>query len=1336
MNQQRNVEAIYSLSPLQLGMLFHSLESPDSGIYVAQQTTILKGPLNASALKQAWQTVIQRHGIFRTMFLRVDTEKPLQVLLKSVEVPWFEQDWRDHTKSEQERLLEDFLRQDRKKGFEITKAPLMRLNLLRLGPERFGFVWTKHHALADGWTTALIMGELFRYYEAYAKGEACQLPLPKPFRHYINWLEKQNLSAAEGYWRKALAGFSRATALPGQLEPGNRRLESEQFHVTFPDSLKEKLESFVRAAALTPNVVLQGMWALLLGRNQGTDDVLFGETVSGRPPEMDGVEQIVGPFINTLPARVRLAADRPVGQWLTQLHQERVSRDQYAFTPLSEIHRFCPVDRDTPLFQSVFVFENYPPTKSEIGDQGVSIESSDFFQETNYPLMVTFSLGRQLSMRVRFHPHRVAGDVARGLAEQAQHLLETLIADAGQLLGNLSLLSDRQRSKQFCWNQTQSRTPSAETLLDRWRNRPFQDPKQPAVVFEGESGELEWLSFETLETRTNRLAQHLVKRGIGPEIPVGLCMDRSPDMIVGLFGILKAGGCYLPLDPDYPHGRNQSIVEDAGAAMVVTRECFSHCFEEMEIPTLCLDTHWSEISRHPDRMPRVPLVAEHSAYIIYTSGSTGRPKGVRIAHASVTNLLNGLSDTVYAQLKAPLRVAVNGSLTFDTSVKQIMQLVCGHSLVLIPAALRSEGSQLINYLDRHQVDVFDCTPSQVSMLLEPWREDPEQIPRRVLLGGEAVNGDTWRHLIELDEGRFFNLYGPTECTVDALLAPISPESEEPHIGRPIANVNAFVCDAQGSLVATGVPGELVIGGLGLASGYVSDPAKTALRFIPDAFGSNAGQRLYRTGDKVRYRSDGTVVFLGRMDQQVKFRGFRIELGEIESVLAAHPKIRQAAVLLRRHMPHGEEDGGRESGEARLVAYVVPGAGASPELVPSASALKSHLGRRLPEFMVPSAFVFLDALPLNSHGKLDRQALLAVTGVSEDQDLTAPRTPDQATMAALWAKVLNVDRVGIHANFHELGGHSIIAFQLISQVKKAFSVKLPVRMLFKAPTVAKLVEVVERLQDSGSKPQRTLTPVSRDQPLPLSFAQQRLWFLDQLAGPNSVYNVPLGLKIEGSLNIEVLRCSIDEIVRRHEILRTCYPLVEAQPVQAIKPPAPVPLPLVDLAGEPLSDRNRSIEKWSRFEETTPIRPCLRSLGSRPYPAFVRKRPRADVDTSPHCYRRLVHGRLCQGDLGFVRGFSSVQNVASAGVGHPICRFCLLAATMVGRRRPDQTDGLLERKPGGFAAGSGTTYRSAPALQTEIWQRYCDVPLPQGTYQASTAAQQTEPDQHVHDLVGRL
>ncbi|HSF42699.1 MAG TPA: non-ribosomal peptide synthase/polyketide synthase [Thermoanaerobaculia bacterium] len=1170
------VEDLYPLSPLQEGFLFHSLYQPGSGVYVEQVLSRLTGELDVEALEGAWRRVVQAHPILRTSIRWRDLERPLQVVHGEVVVEVRREDWRDLPPERQETLLESLLAEDRERGFDLTRAPLMRWVLVRTGPSEHWFLWTQHHILLDGWSFSAVVGEFLSGYGALRAGGEPQLPRRRPYRDYIEWLGRQDLAQTEEFWRRNLAGWRGPTvlALAREVDPARHGAGVQWMRCTAAESLE--LQQLARRRRLTLNTLVQGAWAVLLGRTSGSPDVVFGATVSGRPSGLPGVESILGLFINTLPVRLHAAGASLLLPWLEELQRQQSELRQYEHTPLVKIQEWSEVARGTPLFESLLVVESYPRDASmkQGGGGGFAVSEVRVQEQTNYPLTASAVPGDQLLLSLEYaRSHFDTVTVERMLGHFRNLLLGMLALSEAGRLSDLPLLAAAELHQLTAsWNDT-GRLSEPRLVHELFGEQAAQAPGAVAVVH----GDRE-LSYGELDRQANRLAWHLRGLGVGPDIVVGLCAERSLEMVVGLLGILKAGGAYLPLDPAAPAERLALLLEDAGAPVVLATAGTLDRLPRGAAPVVRLDRVPEGPAQREAEAPQTGAVPGNLAYVMYTSGSTGRPKGVLVEHGSVAWYARTASR-LYG-LKPTDRVLQFAPVTFDISVEEIFPgFSRGATLVLASEDMLSPVRFLAR-CEEWQVTAVSVATAYWHELCAEVESRPESFPaslRVVCLGGEKVLPErvrSWQRLVG-DRVALFNTYGPTETTVIATLLRLEGDACVDSIGGPIAGARAYVLDRDLSPLPVETGGELYLGGAGVARGYLGRPDLTAERFVPDPWGSEAGGRLYRTGDRARWRGDATLEFLGRFDEQIKVRGFRVEPGEIEAALASHPRIVQAAVV-----PYGSG-----SADRRLAAYL---AGDGGDRIDPA-ALRSYLLDRLPDYMVPSAFVWLDRLPLTPHGKIDRRALpspeerAGSAGVVE-----GPRNTIEELLCGIWSEVLKLGRVGRRESFFELGGHSLLATQVASRVRATFGVEIPLRALFEGPTIEALaLRIEELLGKPAAAAVPAIEPVARPEHLPLSFAQERLWFLEQLNPGTATYNMPMALGLRGDLDLAALRRSLIELMRRHEVLRTRYATVEGRPVQVIDASGDVGLPRVDLQG---------LSREAREEEAKRL---LRQQGGRPF-----------------------------------------------------------------------------------------------------------------------------------------
>lgn len=1028
---------VYPLSHLQQGLLFHSLYAPRSGVYIEQMSCRLQGALHASKFREAWQWVVKQHAVLRTRFLWRDGTAPVQVVLPEAELPWQEFDWRSHSLTEQESRFQQLIRDDRLTDFDYERPPLMRLALIRVAADVHDILWTHHHILMDGWCLPIVLKDVLACYEASRRGHEPTLDRPLPYRRYIAWLLRQDQAEAERFWRATLKGFTQPTAL-GEDPPIGASSESEghgSVTLTIPQAQTARLRAFAQAHHVTFNTLVQGAWALLLSRYSRESDVLFGTTVSGRSADLPGIERMVGLFINTLPLRTNVTPEAVLSEWLRDLLAKNGELRQFEQTPLVQIQGWSDVPRGQALFDSLIVFDNHPMDESLEENAGLAVQRVRLHGQTNYPLTLNVLPGAELSIAFWYQRRRFRQDTVACMAQQLETLLQAMTQSPHARLAELSLLGTVERETVVVgWNRTARTYPSERTVPELIAAQAAQTPM--AVAVRGDTGVL---TYGELLARANQVAHGLRALGVGPDCLVGIAMERSLDVVVGLLGILQAGAAYVPLDPSYPAERLTYMLADSQVAALLTHEALAEPLA-FTGPTLCLDRDWPAIAAYPSTPPPGAFTAQQLAYVIYTSGSTGRPKGAGNSHAGLRNRLQWMQEA-YGLTPAD-RVLQKTPISFDVSVWEFFwPLLIGAELIMAAPGEHKDPAQLIARIVASGVTTLHFVPPMLQAFLDGSGVAACTSLRQIICSGEALPADLPPRLQERLPGvALHNLYGPTEAAIDvtAWTCPTPPAPTVP-IGRPIANIQIYVLDPQGQPVPTGVPGELHIGGVGVGRGYHRRPGFTAERFVPDPFSPRPGQRLYRTGDLVRYRADGAIEYLGRLDHQVKLRGFRIELGEIEQALRQQPGIREAVVLARTE----------PSGTKRLVGYVTT-EGRAPLDV---AALRQALGRSLPEYMVPAVLLRLDQLPLSPNGKVDRKALPVPEAETQRREpYEAPTTDVEQRLAAIWAQVLGLARVGRHDNFFEQGGDSINSLQILARAHRE-GITLTPKQLFDHPTVA-------------------------------------------------------------------------------------------------------------------------------------------------------------------------------------------------------------------------------------------------------------------------------------------
>jgi amino acid adenylation domain-containing protein/non-ribosomal peptide synthase protein (TIGR01720 family) len=1067
--QRRGIEDIYPLSPMQEGLLFHSLYAPQGGLYVEQVQNRFRGALDLKALRTAWERVQERHAILRSSFRWEGLRRPLQVVAEQSSLRWHEEDWRGRSREELEKRLREYARAERESGFDMSEGPLHRYQVLRLADQEWQLVWSFHHILLDGWCLSLVLEEVYAIYDSLVRGEELALERPRPYRDYIGWLQQQDLKAAESYWRKRLAGFRAPTQLNVETSNENETRSYGEQNLEVSKGATKALETLAREQQVTLNTVVQGAWAVLLSRYSGEHDVVYGVTVSGRPAELAGVEQMVGLFVNSLPLRVQVESDAEVGTWLQRLQAEQAEMRQYEYSPLVEVQGWSEVDRGVGLFETLLAYANHPVTtmtgeQTGSSEAAVQHEQEWAMERTNYPLTLMVRPGERLLLRLLYEERHYSAKTVETVLQHLDQVLVSMAAGAQQRLGDLRMLTpDEEELIVDEWNSTQEIYPAHYRVHELIDARAKLTPDTIAVVCEGEQ-----ITYAELIERANQLANHLQRLGVGPDVLVGICVERSVAMIVGLLGILKAGGAYLPLDPDYPRERLSYMTEDAGIKVLLTQQ---HLLSRIPTSThvVCLDSDWPEIEADSSTGDPVAEVdGQNIVYVIYTSGSTGKPKGVMVTNRSLVNLCYGLGAFFGDQ--SVRNTALITSLSFDISVNQIFPtLIFGKTLHVIPNYLKYDSRAVMKYAAEQKINLMDCVPSYLNSVLTEIDEAVQTELKYLLVGGEKVEHSLLQKVFAQlgDQTEVINIYGLTEITDINAFSRITAADlgQTITIGAPLQNTQIYITNDDGQLQPVGIAGELCIGGDGLSRGYRNRPDLTAEKFVVNPYVE--GALMCRTGDIGRWLKDGRIELFGRRDQQVKINGYRLETGEIEAVLDEHPGVVKSAVVARSI-----------EGSNRLVAYLVTN---EKENI-SGAGIREYLSNRLPAYMVPTFFVELDQMPLTPNGKIDRKALPGPDqGELEiEREYVAARTPVEEKLSDIWSDVLGVDQISVHDDFFDLGGHSLLATQVISRVRKTYNIELPLRLLFEIPTIARFAELIEEQKDLESEDlEPAVVPISRE-----------------------------------------------------------------------------------------------------------------------------------------------------------------------------------------------------------------------------------------------------------------
>jgi amino acid adenylation domain-containing protein len=1142
-----------------------------SSLYNLPTALRLKGTLNIDALSQTLNEILHRHEILRTSFVSVEGQ-PIQVITPSLSVTLPIVSLEELPEVEREAEVQRRITNEAQQPFNLTEVPLLRATLLRLSQVEHILIFTMHHIVSDGWSMGILIKEVTILYQAFCNQQASPLAkLPIQYADFAvwqrEWLAGERLNTQLAYWRQHLGGN-----LPVLQLPTNRpRSKFTTFHgatysFCLSSHLSEALKVLSNNQGVTVFMTLLAGFKTLLYRYTAIDDILVGSPIANRNrAELEG---LIGCFVNTLVLRTDMAGNPSFRELLGRVRECTLSAYAHQDLPFEYLVEKLQPERDfsrNPIFQVSFGFHD-DRINHELELPGLTIS---FLKPESKTAKFDLSLDMHetasgLTGELEYNTDLFDASIIQQMVGNFCTLLEAIVANPQQRILELPLLTEPEKQQLLGeWNNTEISYPRNQCIHELFESQVERNRDAIAVFFQDE-----YLTYHQLNTKANQLAHYLQNLGVKSEVLVGICVERSLEMLVGLLGILKAGGAYLPLDPAFPPERLASMLEDAQVSVLLTQQHLQEMLPAHVGALVCLDSDWQTIAQESQDNLLSGAATDQLAYVIYTSGSTGKPKGVQIQHAGVVNFLNSM----HQQLKltdTDTLLAVT-TITFDIAVLELfLPITIGGRVVIVSREVASDGEQLLEILKKSQATVMQATPTTWRMLLAAKWQASNQF--KILCGGEALPRQLANQLLAQGVS-VWNLYGPTETTIWSCIFPVDSKNESVPIGRPLANTQVYILDPYLKPLPVGVIGELYIGGAGLSRGYLNLSELTAEKFISNPFEKAKSRKLYKTGDLARYLPDGNIEFLGRIDHQVKIRGFRIELGEIEALLSQHPDVQEAVVVAKDN-----------PGNQHLVAYIVSLSGNKQSLF---ARLREFLKQKLPIYMLPAVFVLLEALPLTANGKIDRRALPVTTNSIDISTFVPPRTPVEEVIANIWTEILNQQQVSIHDNFFELGGHSLLGTQVISRLCEAFQVELPLRSLFESPTVASMAEYINAFSIKGLEIP-PLLPASRDKNIPLSFAQQRLWFLDQLEPGNPAYNIPVAVRLVGSLDVEALKQSLEEIMKRHEALRTSFVSVDGQPITAIAPSVALCFPIIDLSKFSPPERETQARQLAQQEALQPF-----------------------------------------------------------------------------------------------------------------------------------------------------
>ncbi|GAA6617368.1 hypothetical protein NUACC26_031780 [Scytonema sp. NUACC26] len=1127
----------------------------------------LKGVFNPSAMRQALQTVVNRHEALRTI---VSSQNDFQQVLPSLtaDVPFI--DFSSLDSHERELQVADWLKKETQKPFDLIYEQLFRFSIVKLEEQLHLLVLTIHHIIVDGWSIGVILKEIGALYSAECQGVVCQLPPPMQFREYIEWQEQQSQTEAmlahESYWLERFADSIPILDLPtDHPRPSIKTYKGSRQTIQLDASLYREIKQLSTDNGCTLFMTLLSAYTALLHRLTGQNDIVVGTPTAGR--SLKGSDGLVGYCAHILPIRSCIVNEPTFLEYITTIKERLLNAYEHQDYPFARLIDKLNVPRDasrTPLVTATFNLDRPITIPEMFGLETNLFPKPISFTAFDLSLNVTEVNGK-LVLDCDYNTDLFDTGTIERLLRNFQTLLKGIVAHPQQHLAKLPLLTATEQHQLLVeWNNTRVAYPHEQCIHQLFEAQVERNPEAIALMFQEQK-----LTYRELNDRANQLARYLRSLGIGPEVLVGICVQRSLEMVVGLLGILKAGGAYVPIDPGYPEERISFMLSNARVSVVLTQAQLVEKLSAVKAKFVCLDSDWQAIDQESKEKLICRVFANNRAYVMYTSGSTGTPKGVSVIHRGVVRLVK---ETNYINLSAKEVFLQLAPISFDASTFEIWGcLLNGAQLAIFPPHTPTL-EELGHIIQQYKITTLWLTAGLFHLMVDEQLENLKPL-RQLVAGGDALSvAHVKKAVRELKNCKLINGYGPTENTTFTCCFAIADSSKigtSVPIGRPISNTQVYILDPYGQPVPIGVTGELYVGGDGLAQGYFNRADLTVEKFIPHPYSDKPGARLYKTGDLARYLSDGNIEFRGRIDNQVKIRGFRIELGEIEAVLAQHPNVLQTAVIAQQD----------QIGDKRLVAYVVP----QPQQAPTPGEMHRFLLQSLPNYMVPTAFVLLDTMPLTPNGKINRQ-LLPTPDLSQkisEEGFVAPRTPTEEILASIWCDILDV-KVGVDDNFFELGGNSLLATQIISRIREAFSVELLLSDLLEAQTVVQLSSKITATRCAPSHILPQISAIALESDTPVSFAQGRLWFLDNLDPGNPSYNIVMSYHIQGSLDEDIFVAALNAIVARQASLRTSFPAVNGEPIQKIETLVKVALNVIDLTSQASCDIQSALADISQTE----------------------------------------------------------------------------------------------------------------------------------------------------------
>ncbi|MCM3670698.1 non-ribosomal peptide synthase/polyketide synthase [Mesobacillus maritimus] len=1138
------VQNIYRTTPIQDGMFLHTNMSKGNQAYIEQSVISIKGVVDIPLMEKSINSLVKRHDVLRTIF-NYKKETGLQLVLSGRQWKLETEDLSPFTPEAREKRFEKLIGKGRLKEFDLTKDQLIRFKLVKMAEDEYKMMISFHHIIMDGWCVGIVFNDLLQIYSGLKNDSPVLLGETVPYSSYIQWLDQRDTTEDLHYWKKYLQGYEQEPKVIGfQSQVPNDQYQLKVNSFSLGEELTAGLVQFARQNEVTLNTIMQGIWGLLLQRYNGIDDVVFGNVVSGRPPHLDGVETMVGLFINTIPCRVTKKSKDDTFIDIIKNLQENATNLEFHHTPLYEIQ--AQMEGSNKLINHIMAFDNFPIVDLDLNhfekSVGFKITAAEHFEQTNYDFNIVIDPNpNQINIRLNYNEFVFQPELLEKVEDHFKAVAKQVIEHPTRPWDQIQLMTQEEHTDiVHSLSQPQSLVGNRQSIVEKFEMQVQITPDQNAIVYKDTK-----LTYKELNTKANQLARKLRAHGVRPDTLVAIMLGKSSDMVIAILAVQKAGGAYIPIDPANPEERVEYLIEDSGISLLVTNGDISKKIETIFKGTILDLESEGLFSGNGDNMDRVNTPND-LAYVIYTSGSTGKPKGVLIEHQGVINLVENDFQRIYKG-ESGLTFGLVASFMFDASVQQLyISLLKGYTLHLISDDVKHNPETFLEYIRENEIEVLDGTPSYYQSIVKVDSHLGKKFPLKYLLiGGEALSFKALqaiRSLFSSNTLKIYNQYGPTENTVVATTFLIEEKwfEKQRHrtsipIGTPITNVQTLILSSDLQLCPIGVVGELCIGGAGLARGYLNREQLTNERFVSHPFVK--GERLYKTGDLVQMMPEGMLEYIGRVDDQVKIRGFRIELGEIEAELLQHETIHEASVVIHEEQPE----------EIYLCAYVV----SDKEI--NINEIREYLSQSLPEYMLPSFIIQVDVMPLTPNGKLNKRALPKPDLSLQRGKALAPRTFTESKLVELWKGQLDGQTVGIDDNFFERGGHSLKGMMLISKIKQEFGVELTLRTMFEHPTIKGLAEVIDSSEKHTANPLILVEPRSD---YPVSSSQKRMFILNQMEGSNKGYNIPAGMTIEGKLDKNLLLKATKELVTRHESLRTSFDMQEGEVIQQIHDDVPV------------------------------------------------------------------------------------------------------------------------------------------------------------------------------------